>query len=117
MKFATTLSAAALAAISFAGPAKAVDYSTCVDQYGNTSCAALIPSAVSCAYANNPRIAHWSAEKKADKAFEFVEQKWDEAGVNFARVNKNVLTRLAGEYTDDYCKETTEKTYPSRNLY
>ena len=117
MKVFTTLSAAALAAFSFAAPAKAVDYSTCVDKYGNTSCAALILSAVSCAYANDPRIAHWSADKKADKAFEFVEQKWDEAGVNFARVNKNVLTRLAGEYTNDYCQKATEKTFPSRNLY
>jgi len=117
MKFITTLSAAALAAVSFAAPVKAADYSTCVDKYGNTSCAALILSATACAYDNNPRIAHWSAEKKADVALEYVKQKWDEAGVNFARIDVNAMTRLAGEFTEDYCERPAGETYPNRNLY
>ena len=117
MKFLTTLSAAALAAVSFTAPAKALDYSTCVSKFGNTSCAAIILSSATCAYATNPQIAHWSAERKTNEAFEFVNRKWDEAGVNFARIDGNVMTRLAREYTDDYCQDVADKIFPSRNLY
>ena len=117
MKIFTTLSAAALAAFSFAAPVKAADYSTCVPRFGNTSCAALILSSVTCAYATNPQIAHWSAERKTNEAFKFVNQKWNEAGVNFARIDGNVMTRLAKEYNKDFCQDVADKIFPSRNLY
>ena len=117
MKFITTLSAAALAAFSFAAPVKASDYSDCVAKFGNTSCAALILSATSCTIATYPRIAHWSADKKADKAFEYVQQAWDEAGVNFDRIDVDAMIRLAGEFTDDHCERPTDKRFPSRNTY
>jgi len=112
-----TLLAAALAAVSFAAPAKAFDVSDCVSRFGNTNCASLILSAVSCAYVTNPRIAHWSVDKRTNEAFVLIEQKWDEAGVNLARIDGNVLTRLAKEYIDDYCEEVADETYPNRNLY
>ena len=117
MKFLTTLSAAALAAISFTAPAKAVDYSDCVNRFGNTNCAALILAGASCAAASDPRTAHWSKDKKLSMLSEYVKQRWDKAGVNFDRIDKNVLEGLTDEYIADWCQKWADKTFPNRNLY
>lgn len=77
----------------------------------------MILSATSCSYATHPRIAHWSVDKKVNKALEYAEQAWAEAGVNFDRIDANALIRLTKKYTEDYCEDAADRKYPNRSLY
>ena len=100
------------AVLSFAAPAQALTpfeqvLDTCVESYGNTSCAALIQSAMACIYVTNAKFQHLSYEQKVQTAAQRTRVIWDKAGVNVDRLNKKHLTRLSIEMADDYCEFST----------